>query len=100
MLSNWAIKQLEHLTLDYLKLDCAGGKCYGILAVSRDQAGSLQLIICHMLIFCWSNRFIESALRLFFSMLLLVSLYLVFMTVVKNVLPYRMGKFGIKGIDR
>ncbi|CAO3664278.1 unnamed protein product [Umbelopsis ramanniana] len=35
MLSNWAIKQLEHLTLDYLKLDCAGGKCYGILAVHR-----------------------------------------------------------------
>ncbi|KAJ2956367.1 hypothetical protein NQZ79_g7777 [Umbelopsis isabellina] len=34
MLSNWAIKQLEHLTLDYLKLDCAGGKCYGILAFS------------------------------------------------------------------
>lgn len=43
MLSNWAIKQLEHLTLDYLKLDCAGGKCYGILAVSDSLVTNLCL---------------------------------------------------------
>ncbi|SAL95199.1 hypothetical protein [Absidia glauca] len=35
MLSNWAIKQLQHLTLDYLKLECSEGTCYGIIAVHR-----------------------------------------------------------------
>ncbi|SAM02048.1 hypothetical protein [Absidia glauca] len=35
MLSDWAIKQLQHLTLDYLKLDCAEGSCYGVIAVHR-----------------------------------------------------------------
>jgi hypothetical protein len=34
MLSQWAIKKLEHLTLDYMKLDCAEGSCYGVMAVS------------------------------------------------------------------
>ncbi|CAO3600356.1 unnamed protein product [Absidia cylindrospora] len=35
MLSDWAIKQLQHLTLDYLKLECSEGTCYGIIAVHR-----------------------------------------------------------------
>ncbi|KAI8073154.1 serine incorporator/TMS membrane protein [Gongronella butleri] len=35
MLSNWAIKQLQHMTLDYLKIECAEGTCYGIIAVHR-----------------------------------------------------------------
>ncbi|KAI8388922.1 serine incorporator/TMS membrane protein [Radiomyces spectabilis] len=35
MLSNWAIKQLQHLTLDYMKLECSEGTCYGIIAVHR-----------------------------------------------------------------
>lgn len=34
MLSNWAIKKLEHLTLDYMKLECPGGACYGVMGVS------------------------------------------------------------------
>ena len=97
MLSNWAIKQLEHLTLDYLKLDCAGGKCYGILAVRKDHIGLFATWHCHMLILFCTTRSIEFALHLFFFMLSLVSSSLVFMTVVKNVLHYRMGKFGIKG---
>ena len=33
MLSNWAIKQLQHITLDYMKLECKEGTCYGIIAV-------------------------------------------------------------------
>lgn len=97
MLSNWAIKQLEHLTLDYLKLDCAGGKCYGILAVRKDHHGLFATWHCHMLIFCWIIRCIEFALHLFFFMLSLASSSSVFMTVVKNVLHCRMGKFVIKG---
>ncbi|ORY88526.1 serine incorporator/TMS membrane protein [Syncephalastrum racemosum] len=35
MLSNWASKQLQKLTLDYLKLECSEGTCYGIIAVHR-----------------------------------------------------------------
>ncbi|KAI7868753.1 serine incorporator/TMS membrane protein [Spinellus fusiger] len=35
MLSNWAIKKLQHLTMDYMKLDCVEGRCYGIIAVHR-----------------------------------------------------------------
>ncbi|RIA87423.1 serine incorporator/TMS membrane protein [Glomus cerebriforme] len=35
MLTDWAIKQLEKLTYDYLHLNCQEGTCYGILAVHR-----------------------------------------------------------------
>ncbi|CAB5364492.1 uncharacterized protein OCT59_005741 [Rhizophagus irregularis] len=35
MLSDWAIKQLEKITYDYLHLNCQEGTCYGILAVHR-----------------------------------------------------------------
>jgi serine incorporator 1/3 len=33
MLSDWAIRQLEKITYDYLHLNCEEGTCYGILAV-------------------------------------------------------------------
>jgi hypothetical protein len=29
-----AIKQIEKLSWDWIKMDCSGGKCYGLLAVS------------------------------------------------------------------
>ncbi|CAG8463153.1 9591_t:CDS:2 [Acaulospora colombiana] len=35
MLTDWAIKQLEKITYEYLKLDCEEGTCYGVLAVHR-----------------------------------------------------------------
>ncbi|KAG9296859.1 hypothetical protein G9A89_006814 [Geosiphon pyriformis] len=35
MLSDWAIKQLEKVTYDYLHLNCPEGTCYGVLAVHR-----------------------------------------------------------------
>ncbi|CAG8498473.1 10678_t:CDS:2 [Paraglomus occultum] len=35
MLSDWAIKQLEKMTYDYLHLNCPEGTCYGVLAVHR-----------------------------------------------------------------
>lgn len=35
MLSNWAIKKLALLTLDYMKLDCPEGTCYGVMGVSN-----------------------------------------------------------------
>jgi hypothetical protein len=36
MLTPWAIKKLEHLTLDYMTFDCGeSGQCYGYFAVQR-----------------------------------------------------------------
>lgn len=33
MRTDLAIRQIEKLAWDWIKLDCAGGKCYGLLAV-------------------------------------------------------------------
>ncbi|KAI9309173.1 serine incorporator/TMS membrane protein [Cunninghamella echinulata] len=49
MLSNWAIKQLQHLTLDYLKLECSEGTCYGIIAVHRV---CFALVLFHTILGC------------------------------------------------
>ncbi|KAF7514940.1 hypothetical protein G7054_g14879 [Neopestalotiopsis clavispora] len=35
MLTPWAIEKLQHLTLDYVKINCPTGECYGWLAVHR-----------------------------------------------------------------
>jgi serine incorporator 1/3 len=35
MLTDWAIKKLEHLTLDFMQLKCVGKECYGFVAVHR-----------------------------------------------------------------
>lgn len=35
MLTPWAINKLQHLALDYLKISCPNGECYGWLAVHR-----------------------------------------------------------------
>lgn len=35
MLTPWAINKLQHLTLDYVKINCPTGQCYGWLAVHR-----------------------------------------------------------------
>lgn len=35
MLTDWAIKKLEHLTMDYMDFHCKGGACYGYVAVHR-----------------------------------------------------------------
>jgi serine incorporator 1/3 len=34
MKTPFAIKQIEKWSYDYIKMDCDGGKCYGVLAVS------------------------------------------------------------------
>ncbi|KAI8087947.1 serine incorporator/TMS membrane protein [Gilbertella persicaria] len=49
MLSNWAIKKLEHLTLDYMKFDCAEGSCYGVIGVHRV---SFALVLFHAILGC------------------------------------------------
>ncbi|KAI4197157.1 MAG: hypothetical protein LQ350_006101 [Teloschistes chrysophthalmus] len=35
MLTPWALKKLEHLTLDYVNISCQGKQCYGYVAVQR-----------------------------------------------------------------
>ncbi|KAI2619969.1 TMS membrane protein/tumor differentially expressed protein [Hypoxylon sp. NC1633] len=35
MLTPWAIDKLQHLMLDYVKINCPNGSCYGWLAVHR-----------------------------------------------------------------
>ncbi|KAI0132355.1 serine incorporator [Xylariales sp. AK1849] len=35
MLTPWAIEKLQHLMLDYVKINCPTGECYGWLAVYR-----------------------------------------------------------------
>ena len=35
MLTPWALKKLEHLTLDYMSIRCAGQECTGYMAVQR-----------------------------------------------------------------
>ncbi|KAG8526509.1 uncharacterized protein KY384_008709 [Bacidia gigantensis] len=35
MLTPWALKKLEHLTLDYMNITCQGKQCYGYIAVQR-----------------------------------------------------------------
>jgi hypothetical protein len=35
MLTPWAINKLQHLTLDYMKISCPEGECYGWVAVHR-----------------------------------------------------------------
>ncbi|KAI9663142.1 MAG: hypothetical protein M1821_008190 [Bathelium mastoideum] len=35
MLTDWAVRKLEHLTLDYMPVTCAGHQCYGFVAVHR-----------------------------------------------------------------
>jgi hypothetical protein len=49
MLTDWAIKKLEHLTLDYMKLTCLGGECYGFVAVHRIN---FALALFHLILAC------------------------------------------------
>ena len=37
MRTDIAIRQIEKLAFDWIKMDCTGGKCYGLLAVSPTQ---------------------------------------------------------------
>lgn len=52
MLSPWAIKKLEHLTLDYFPITCLGEQCYGFVAVHRIQfaLGFFHAVLAALLI--------------------------------------------------
>ena len=58
MLTDWAVKKLEHLTLDYMKIKCMGGECYGFFAVHRINfaLGLFHLLLALLLVGVHSTR--------------------------------------------
>ncbi|KAF2668206.1 putative membrane protein TMS1 [Microthyrium microscopicum] len=58
MLTDWAIKKLEHLTMDYMKLSCVGKECYGFVAVHRMNfaLGTFHFLMAVLLVGVNSSR--------------------------------------------
>ena len=52
MLTDWAMKKLSHLTLDYVDIKCLGEECYGYVAVQRINfaLGFFHVLMALMLI--------------------------------------------------
>ncbi len=65
METQWAIKKLEHLMLDYVKIECPQGQCYGWLAVHRINfaLGLFHLIFAGLLIGVTSSKQPRAALQ-------------------------------------
>jgi len=69
--TDMAIRQIEKLSWDWIKMDCSGGKCYGLLAVSHGERrvpDDLELKGCSQV-----HRF-EFALVIFHAILALLLL--------------------------
>ncbi|KAF2837229.1 membrane protein TMS1 [Patellaria atrata CBS 101060] len=58
MLTDWAVKKLAHLTLDYVDVKCAGKECYGFVAVQRMNfaLGAFHAILAIILMGVKSSR--------------------------------------------
>lgn len=56
MLTDWAIKLVAKWSYEYIKMSCAEGRCYGVLAVSFCE---LNLQVRRILITIYYVRFIE-----------------------------------------
>ncbi|KAI1497675.1 serine incorporator/TMS membrane protein [Biscogniauxia marginata] len=65
MLTPWAIEKLQHLTLDYVKINCPNGQCYGWLAVHRINfaLGLFHLIFAGLLFGVNSSKNPRAALQ-------------------------------------
>lgn len=65
MLTPWAIKKLQHLTLDYVKINCPTGQCYGWLAVHRINfaLGLLHLLLAVLLFGVASSKSPRAAIQ-------------------------------------
>jgi hypothetical protein len=65
MLTPWAIKKLQHLTFDYVKINCPTGQCYGWLAVHRINfaLGLFHLIFACLLFGVSSSKNPRAALQ-------------------------------------
>jgi hypothetical protein len=58
MLTDWAMKKLSHLTLDYVDIKCHGEQCYGYTAVQRINfaLGFFHIIMAMMLVGVRSSK--------------------------------------------
>jgi hypothetical protein len=58
MLTDWAMKKLSHLTLDYVDIKCHGEQCYGYVAVQRINfaLGFFHVIMALMLVGVRSSK--------------------------------------------
>jgi len=58
MLTDWAIKKLQHVLLDYVDISCNGSDCYGFVFVQRINfaLGTFHLIMALMLVGVRSSR--------------------------------------------
>lgn len=65
MLTPWAIEKLQHLTLDYVKINCPTGQCYGWLAVHRINfaLGLFHLIFVGLLFGIQSSKSPRAAIQ-------------------------------------
>jgi serine incorporator 1/3 len=65
MLTPWAIEKLQHLMLDYVKINCPNGECYGWLAVHRINfaLGLFHLIFAGLLMGVMSTKNPRAAIQ-------------------------------------
>ncbi|MCJ1370456.1 hypothetical protein MMC20_001669 [Loxospora ochrophaea] len=65
MLTPWAMKKLEHLTLDYMTITCEGKQCYGYVAVQRVNfaLGLFHFLMATLLLGVKSSRDSRAALQ-------------------------------------
>lgn len=65
MLTPWALKKLQHMTLDYMDIRCDGKECYGWVAVHRINfaLGLFHLIMALLLLGVRTSRDSRAALQ-------------------------------------
>ncbi|KAH6899069.1 serine incorporator/TMS membrane protein [Thelonectria olida] len=65
MLTPWAIEKLQHLMLDYVKINCPNGSCYGWLAVHRINfaLGLFHIILAGLLFGVSSSKHPRAAIQ-------------------------------------
>ncbi|KAK3077673.1 hypothetical protein LTS18_009610, partial [Coniosporium uncinatum] len=58
MLTDWAVKKLQHLTFDYVDISCNGKDCYGFVAVHRVNfaLGAFHALLAVLLLGVNSSR--------------------------------------------
>ncbi|KAL2024004.1 hypothetical protein VTK56DRAFT_239 [Thermocarpiscus australiensis] len=65
MLTKWAIEKLQHLMLDYVKITCGKGDCYGWLAVHRINfaLGMFHLVLAVLMLGVRSSKNPRAAIQ-------------------------------------
>jgi hypothetical protein len=84
MKTRFMIDLIEKWSYDYIKMDCEGGKCYGVLAVSALSSDAQLGFI--------ANRSTVFASPLYYSTPFSVSHSSAFATPVTKGQPFKMGK--------